>query len=268
MRQITDTPVLGTLSLREKLPCTRNFDFERKNSCTVDFEFAPKTFLCWRLWVFLMISEEILLRGNSEWKRISKAASHFTAFSLVLNTHNSKFSFWQKNGNKSTELYYYEWYFRWIHEFQIKQFTIRNDFDDFSVFFWCTCGPKHYISSTEKWIPWYLSKRLRFSRRVYWKIVIKCLNKKYVFYTVKECHIWTNRSYIAKFDYNAISSRFLIFCMDALEINNGMVLFSLLGPKLDFFNILQNTKCVFYRRVGLTAKIVNKKVISKTTSHF
>ena len=95
--------------------------------------------------------------------------------------NNSKFSFWQKNGNKSTELYYYEWYFRWIHEFQIKQFTIRNDFDDFSVFFWCTCGSKHYTSSNEKWIPWYLSKRLRFSRRVHWIIVIKCLNKNMYF---------------------------------------------------------------------------------------
>ena len=45
------------------------------------------------------------------------------------------------------------------------------------------------------------------------------------------------------------------------KINNGMFIFSLLGPKLDFFNILQNRKCVFYGRAGLTAKIVDKKVI-------
>ena len=62
--------------------------------------------------------------------------------------------------------------------------------------------------------------------------------------------------------------QYWIICRIMRKINNGMFIFSLLGPKLDFFDILQNRKCVFYRRASLTAKIVNKKVISKATSHF
>ena len=51
------------------------------------------------------------------------------------------------------------------------------------------------------------------------------------------------------------------------EINSGPFIFSLLGAKIDFFNILQNRKRVFYLWWSLTAIIVNKKMISRATSH-